>query len=278
MKSAIAASNQFESFTKFFLVLAAMSYSVGIVVVNLFYAKYGYHSLSLFRLNYAVAGLWCIFFLALSYFLWEMFFENVATVFRSKSETIDRIFAALGIFVGPLIIGLIAKGIAYLVGIKGSWEWLVISFIGYFALSGTGEALIELATDRMHGKVRLGSAVGPFFALLIFVAYLGGFSRTLYSFIPASVGGGRPQKAQLVVGHNQEDWFKHFGVAFVVQAAEERKNKSVDEVVSITDTLRILTSSENDLVIFSVKDSLQSIVLRRESIFAIRYIADKTDE
>lgn len=238
-----------ESLSKIVLALAGASYVLRILVVNLYYGKHGYFSLSLFRISYAISGFWLIAFLITAYFLWETWFENLATVFRNKEEQVVRILAGIGILVGPLFIWGFGTGLAAILHIHGQWEWLGISFLAFISLSNSRKEVGNFIVARLKQKVRVGSAFELLFTLLLLIAYLAGFSRTLFPLIPGNIGGGMPHEIQLVVPSEDSFALRKLGIHFADEQSDSSRQLPQHVRYSISTTINVLTFTEDEIVI-----------------------------
>ena len=196
-----------EPYTKLILGFTASCYAIGIFVVNIFYGKYGFYSLSLFRISYVIAGFWAILVLAFIYLFFRLLSNSLRHTFgkdKRKKEWI-RFLLLLAFIFGVMvwIPTIIAKDLEINIG----WNWFFVASTGCIGLAYLSKQIKDIFTNWSIITSDSEAIFNVLFGVSLLVGYLVSFSASLFPDIPANIGGGRPQQVQLVISNSFKSFF-----------------------------------------------------------------------
>lgn len=243
-----SAQETFELFTKIFVVVAAVLYVTGFLVVSLHLARYGIHSFSMLRAQYILAGAW--------FFAHILFFVPIATLLRY----LESLYIAKHKDSSPEIMGVEKQADIE----KRNLAWLVllsvlllsilfshgISIFKYhemftLILYGLMNVIILLYGYSLWNKRSVVQksnylAFGQFLiACILLLTHINHFSNNVYSKISAEYGGGMPVKVQF----HWRDECKTKDIAATFQKECKLKEEPVyfDQILA-TDTDHVIIS------------------------------------
>jgi hypothetical protein len=252
-----------DALNKLFVGLVASSYLLGLLIVNLYFSQYGFYSLSLFRLNYVIAGLWAIASVFLSYFLLELILIALALVLTRTIPLRERISTALAYIGGAFLFTYAVYVVVAVFGVLMTWNWLLYSSVGAMSILGVKRNLRDFLPRYDDLKFKASAAAGTAVAVLFFVLFVLGFAKDLYGRIPASSGGGESQLVQIVLKPEYQKQFQSLGLF--------RSNDTIPSYSCMSDTLALLLSADVDLVFLLPHKGNRSVQLQREMVSAIVY-------
>ena len=259
-----------EKVTKILLSFIGVCYAVGILVINIYYGEYGFYTLSLFRLSYAIAGFWAIIILVFGYLLVFIIINSFLLILK-PDQTKTRLGAAIVFF--TMVIG----SIEYIIIIFHSlevylnWDWIWIVGVGCIALYGITQhiKLIIILKNKILND--LTPIINVLVGIAFLIGYLIGFSQKLYDKIPAKLGGGRPQLVQFVVHKSFVNQLREEGI----NIAAKNDSLKLDSLnICVTDTLHLLLYTESDLIFTTQRDVNKSYSIARESIIALKCLKE----
>jgi len=268
------AKSLMEIVGKFVLGVLALCYAIGMFVVNIYYSKYGVYSLSLFQVNYVVAGLWVlapiflILFAIIPLLILVFSYPRVSKLFYSllkvpppstPSEYVSSInrpvllcmytIAMFGVFI-------LAKGLK----IKFPNSWAT-------GLGTVTIALISLSLYVLYKylyKFHLSLLYSVLSVLLIFLAgYTIDFANIAYGTIPPHLGGGGTKEVQLLldVDDSSKKYFESSGLRF-------------HEDTNQTKTAKLLFATDDEYI-FLVRESgsqfTSTLSIKRDLIKSVLY-------
>jgi MFS family permease len=203
-------------------------YVIGFLVVTFHVAQFGFVSVSWLRPQYLLAGIWCL--LPLLLFISDLAFVGLQIVepwikysnvvskrtrryryVKSVIQGLAGMFAATG-FVSILILWATGQPV------KATWSpstvialklaglclaAFVLGTLGITWLTAAAESE-ETRTDRFVARFSLGTVV-CLMALAVGIAYIRYFSIAVYSAIPSTLGGGRPQTVVFLLDRSHSD-------------------------------------------------------------------------
>lgn len=225
-----------ELFTKIFVVVAAVLYVTGFLVVSLHLARYGVHSFSILRAQYILAGSW--------FFAHILFFVPIAIVpwlliGLSKDKDKRRTnFVELGLSIamaGMIYYGLFHFGISIFkfenITILASYSAITIQLLW-------GTCFLWIAFPKLRYR-RIYISILVMVIFLIIIAYTFIFSIGVYSKISAEYGGGKPVKVQF--HWKDECKTKDIAAAFKKECKLKEEPVVFDQILA-TDTDHVIIS------------------------------------
>ncbi len=262
-----------EAYTKLVLGFIASCYAVGILVVNIFYGKFGFYSLSLFRINYVIAGFWAILVLVFVYLFFRILLDSFRHIFGKNKREKELIrFIALLIFSAALLI-FVSTTIARYFEIEMGWKWLLIPLAGCMGLTYISKLIKKAPLNLTIFASDTTAIFNVLFGLSLLVGYIVSFSTSLFPNIPANIGGGHPQKVQLVISKSFEPYLAVQGVKFIDLQSDSTK---VDyHKVIITDTLDLLLLTDREIVLTVRNFKNQSFSINRNDNILIHFVRDE---
>lgn len=263
-----------ELYTKLILGFTASCYAIGILVVNIFYGKYGFYSLSLFRINYVIAGFWAIIVLALIYLFFRILLKSFLSTFgKNKREKDWKRFLLLIAFSLSMLLW-IPPSIASYLGIIIGWNWLFIALTGCIGLTFITKNIKSGSINWSIISSDTDTIFNVLFGLSLLVGYLVSFSTSLYPNIPANIGGGQPQKVQLVTPKSFEPYLFVQGVKFIDLYKDS--TTTLHNEVTVTETLDLLLLTDTEIILTLQGTKEQSFSINRNANFIIHFVKDKT--
>jgi hypothetical protein len=204
-----------EVLGKLFLALLGICYATGLIVVNTRLNEYGIYSLSLVQANYITAGIlaWLPILVPL---LLVLIGRGLLPGLRDEEETreespaprgrkgaafkrwVKRYIGFLIFIAGVIIVGLLLPTFMSILRLQLSYNWLMVIWVGVtlaVAIMMAPQALSRFS----HPANRAGAFVLVFTTLLFLASYIIFFGRIIYPSIPFYLGGGEPQKVQMIV-------------------------------------------------------------------------------
>jgi hypothetical protein len=231
----------FEVITKGALTLAGLAYCIGLIVVNLHLQKYGYSSLSLFKVSYILAGLWCLLPLGFGLTLILLARQKPAGKKHSVKE-----LAILLLLTASFLMAFI--GIAMSFGFTQRWSHL------WPMLMGAGTAFIwqeQFNTSGISSRT--------VYRLILTAMYITTFSTVVYPDIPAEFAGGRPQEIQILV-------------AAPIRALICSAGIPLDSLGQSGPIGFLNESDAAYLLLIPIDSSSQAVSLRKELVSMVRYL------
>lgn len=245
---------------KIIIGVLALCYVLGLLVVNLHLSRYGIYSLSLFRINYVIAGIWVLMpiililvLLGSTYILiriiphakdsapklYEFGPRNQGPEGKRQSQRLMT-FIAVGILLILFLasLALAVGSIRTLIKDFGQWKEIVgTTYVICFALF-TFFAISAKATAT--GKSLILSFAFFVVSILLLVHTII-FAKAFFPHIPSYLGGGSTKTVQLLLKLEDKDkqFFQSSGVEF-----NENSNQTKD--------LQLLFANENEYI-FLVK-------------------------
>lgn len=243
-----SAQEIFELLAKIFVIVAAVLYVTGFLIVSTHLARYGVHSFSILRAQYILAGAW--------FFAHILIFVPIALVLR---YLIQR-YNAKRISPNPIKMGeekwtgIGKEDFIWLVGL--SIYILLISFkysisiftldeiytiIFYLIMTLTILAMgFHLWEDFPKYRKKATTIFGKLLlATALFFIYTTWFSRDVYLKIPAQIGGGMPVKVQF--HWKDECKTKDIAAAFKKECKLKEEPVVFDQILA-TDTDHVIIS------------------------------------
>lgn len=243
---------------------AAFIYLAGFVVVSRYLSRYGVYSLSIFQLQYLVAGTWAVAPLV-----------GITLTLRSSQQFGGTAWEKWGRFtwrrlavistVTTLPFGLALGAVAGLFGDVEGLKWAAISrlALSYWILANCIDAAWiswrvkpEFETWWANRK-----AVSFYLTLLgvLFFIYILYFAGAVYPGIPFSLGGGRPLSVMFLSGEKSlpdgilRDGTSHRSIPY--------------KLIAVTDkSYIVLSQNKNEQSIEFNREAVQGMVILRESV------------
>jgi hypothetical protein len=267
-----------ELIGKFAIGFVAICYVVGLLVVNLYLSRYGVYSLSLFRLNYIMAGAWLLAPILLgTLFILGLF--AIAYSFRLLRPFIDKRLNIPyhGEFHKPIDLG----NILFFIFMYGVLGLMIGGNIKHFGIGFSGEWLglmmwaVFVVIPILWIRYKKYKADSPsrfitYFAVLLYCSLswifcILIFSRNLYGNIPPYIGGGGTKDVQLLLKLEDKDkqFFQSAGLQF-----EGDSNQ--------TQTLQLLFTNDNEYVFLvnadqSSESKISTLSIKKDLIQAVLY-------
>lgn len=267
------ASKAVELATRFGIALAASLYVTGILVVNMYYAQFGYYSLSLLRLDYILAGFWVLAVNMVGYFCMQLFYRGaVFELFNNRYNWGMRIFLALLFIVIIFLVLQIGYLIMMLIGCRPHLQWLWAIILGGTSFS----LLLEAPKGKFPGHFgKYFERIAYFLtlrgiAIPIFFFAISSFSFDVLGDIPIALGGGRIQPVRLIAPPARLAELVQLGLAPTQQV---RDSTSSNHAV-LTDTLSLLSITENNLVFVLHGKREMAVSVRTDAIDGVIYIPE----
>jgi hypothetical protein len=258
---------QVEAITKMSLALTALCYTLGVIVVNLHFAQYGYYSLELFRLSYIVAGVWFFLILGTWVLLFALFLVRSKAVVQSeRSKWKKAVLLGFTVFMMVSVIYMLWVVGTHL-GIAIDRSWAGVLCLGIF---GSGVLLYEFSDILRKPLVAIDPVEKVYnvaFGVLLLVIYTVSFAQVTYSRIPASLGGGGAQLVRVTATEDARLALEGAGISF-----SEVLSKRGENVVSISDTLGLVFMGEKDIVVVSPKIPERSFLINRDALLFVQFL------
>lgn len=245
-------------------VLIGVIYVVGFLVVAIHLSRYSISGLSIFQLQYLVAGVWALGFPA-AYICVRWIFGQVAKKLTPK-QTSTYSLSDYPILTGVLVVGILAL-FFHLLNLSPE---LLFSMTG-FSLIALYAFCLFLAV--LAERIWLSRAASPPVekwwggqnALLLntsllvvtLLLYVFWFATDLYRLIPFSVGGGRPVTVVFTAGE------KDLPDGLVREGTSKRSIPY--KLLAMTDKSYVVASPEPGAISFEFnRDAVQGLVVIRE--------------
>lgn len=200
----------------------ALCYGLGLLMVNMYYSHYGAYSLSLFRLNYVIAGLWVVlpvismatFFFGVAVMVlaireWASS-KSIQAMFKRGNPTITKVtLSATAVFLIYMFHRLALDLFDITLPTK-VWLQLILGTFGIVFLIPV--MWYSMYRRRQPVETSVFAVVFCVYALV----YVFLFARGVYSKIPAHLGGGRTKGVQFLLEANEGDkkFFELSGLRF----------------------------------------------------------------
>jgi hypothetical protein len=276
---------------KLALGVLALCYALGLLVINLYYSRYGVYSLSLFRLNYVIAGVWVVtpvlvMFLALLGLFTIAFFAkptrrlimkltNLTSNGDAGSEPSLPTATAKRRFWTPeekRRAGFFAVTVFCLAGTMFIWLKLPIALTrmqwgnliaGAFVVNVAIFAVLYYSLKRQSPIHRL-----TLYGLLIFLLVAAGmhtfsFALDTYGSIPPHLGGGGTKEVQLLLKADEAEkmYFRTSGLHFYRDLNQ-------------TETARLLFETDNELILLvrsNTPNRVNTLSIQRDIVISVLY-------
>lgn len=209
------AKEMLEFIGKLMLGLAGLSYTLGLIIMNLHLYKYGVYSLNLLRLNYVIAGFWSLVpvivwlliavkvsWLLLYYNKKFCAFYNLPTLNGSLTRDDKKLIRAELLLVFIVVVAVILI-VYFTIGFQLNWlNPIVVAGL----LSGS---IVHLSLTAMTFSRALLSRVYLRVSSFILVSlatitYIVAFALAMYGSIPSHLGGGAPKEIIIVFAEDFE--------------------------------------------------------------------------
>jgi len=262
-------SKHIELITKIVIGATASCYAIGILIVNLYFGKYSFYSLSLFRLSYAIAGFWSLATLAFFYISSYVFVKESMIFLKSQKKIIGKVVA---LFVALIVVSVflsIGYFMTNILGISLNQWWFLFPLVGSLGIFIMSENVRKLFTMVSEKKADSDITLNILFGVFLLIAFLVGFSRNLYETIPANLGGGHPQPIKIIVQNEIGIQLQESGIPF--QFTIKDSSKIHQSLTMASDTLSLILSTDQELVFFSKKYPSKSFVINRDRIMIIEF-------
>jgi hypothetical protein len=273
--------NLAEVIGKLTLGYLAVAYVLGLFVNNVYLNKFNVTSYSLFRLSYITAGIWASLPILLALTLFGVSDLIVYLIilkigrwwhglqYRGEENQPEFEFPADAFTVLSMVV---PAGISYLiyraVGGATNRDLKVVLLVVIVVIMVSAVTLlgVTVSTDRTHLR-RMILIILPLLSVLVLIICTTLFGYDLYERIPAYLGGGKPQKVQLLVRNTESQaLLKEVGVEF---QKDSHLTSNVELLFVGDDELILLTKVELD-------DRKKALSVKRDSVQAI--LPDRTYE
>ena len=254
--------------SKTFLALSAISYILGIVIVNLYYGKYGFSSLSLFKVNYIIAGAWSIIVLISFLFIIYIGLSYFKQSVNNQTKPIKRTFIIIFSVIEIMVFGSIGYFIAIILGFSMSIKWGWIPLIGTIGLYVTFDNV--RAFINQVWKKNSDYTTNLLTGVLILTSYFVLFSHYLYETIPATLGGGNPQLVILSVQPNIKEQLYNNGFPLLTICKDSSETDLY--ITNVSDTLLLLLERENNIVLVSRKSPATAFEIANDQIILKQFL------
>ena len=251
-----SAQETFELLTKIFVVVAAVLYVTGFLVVSLHLARYGVHSFSILRAQYILAGAWffahILFFVPLGVVIWYLIHR---VILKNKNSTSKKIHIFRKIMIRETMTEKemrLTVRIAIMAGIAIYFALFMFGIsifkfdkISTLASHGAINVLALITINAGWNTIAIGrqSKVAVFFLTLllvvIFFLMVAFFSKSVYSVISAEYGGGMPVKVQF--HWKDECKTRDIGAAFKKECSLKEEPVVFDQILA-TDSDHVIIS------------------------------------
>lgn len=262
-----------ENISQTFLSLSATSYVLGIVIVNLYYGKYGFSSLSLFKVNYIIAGVWSLIVLAFFLFIIYTSLSYYKQSVNTQTKPLKRAGIIIFSIIEIIIFGSIGYYIAIILGFSMSIKWAWIPITGIIGLYITFDN-IRVFINQMWKKDS-DYTTNMLTGVLILTTYFVLFSHYLYETIPITLGGGKPQLVILSVQTNIKEQLYEDG--FPLLTIYKDSSETNVSITNVSDTLLLLLARENNIVFISKKMPAKTFEIANEHIILKQFLQKEID-
>lgn len=195
--------------------LFAIFYAIGLVVVNLHLNNFGVYSLSLFRLSYVTAGIWTLipviflilvlaFFISIPFLFSQNARNSINAYFgltrqAEKEPVFDNVFVVVVLF---SVLTFLFYGL-YSINFTG--KNFPLTFLTSLLIVTYLAMWLHLAVKSSHIATRFARGFIMFLmCIFIFASHIFSFGTGVYQDIPSYLGGGSPQKAQLILNEESK--------------------------------------------------------------------------
>jgi len=260
-----------EATWKLSLFGSVLLYTLGLVISNYRLQVLGRPSLDLARAEYVIVGLLWAMLSLIGYALWR----SVRTIFRDEIPNAPKIknllARSIGSLLGAAILGIFFGSVAVVLGLGSAFS--KVSWFVYLYTLCTGAAIDFLVrhTVAIHAdqpisfSIFLGSPYlvnlatrGLPFAATIFI-----YATVIFPLIPPGVGGGKLQRAELLIRADHREPLAKMGVT--IDAAGSGGIWSI--VTELPDGFVITNDDRLE------KQERLTLWVRKEAIEVLRYVA-----
>ncbi|MEK6301396.1 MAG: hypothetical protein AABO41_11790 [Acidobacteriota bacterium] len=213
----------------------ALCYVLGLLVVNLHLSRYGIYSLSLFRINYVIAGVWVLMPIMVVLLLGGSTYLLIKTVPHVK-DSAPKVWEFGPRNQGPkgkassrrfmTIYTLILVGLLFLISVMGVVTMIrtlikdfgqlskILPLIGL--ISSSILVFFILATKASASGRPVIVSFGFFVVSILLLMHAMVFSRTFFPNIPSYLGGGSTKTVQILLKLEEKDrqFFQSSGLEF----------------------------------------------------------------
>jgi len=264
------AKEMLEFIGKLMIGLAGLSYTLGLIIMNLHLYRYGVYSLNLLRLNYVIAGFWAlvpviIWLLIAIKISWLLLYYSKKFCAFYKFPSPDgpltpddkKLIRGELIFVLFIVVAAILA-MYFTIGFQLIWLH-PMAVAGLLSGSIVHLSLTSMALSRAL-LTRVYLRVSTFiFVSLATISYIVAFALAMYGSIPSHLGGGAPKEVIIVF----------------TEDAETKKLLDIAGFTFFPDssqmaTARILFATEEEYILLPDKRDF-SLSVPRSSVKAVFY-------
>ena len=262
----------FEPYTKLIFGISAICYASGILVVNIFLGKYGFYSLSLFRITYVLAGFWSIITLSYVSFVINLLFGLIFQLFKKDIFLRKRLRFIFEIIIVIIFSFSIPEIIAQRLDIIFNLAWLGIPIWGAFGILSFSENF-KLFTFNWESTIgNPDSIFKTLWSITYIVMYIVALSTSIYETIPSRLGGGRPQPIQIGITKKIQPIFAYQKMPLTNLTKD---STMLNDASFITDTIHLLLLSDKELIFGMKNNEKQAFSVNRDDIKFIKYVKEE---
>jgi hypothetical protein len=238
----------------------AVCYALGLLVVNLYYSRFGVYSLSLFRVTYVAAGVWIL--LPISFVIFA-----IVTVMFMLDKDVPRMDwrhmpSQYRIVVGVtfllfLLVALVALAVGLEINLTAKQYFFLL-----FSSSITGTLIVKLSVAAFITRRRFLSAVLSILLPMCLILHTISIAGA-YGAIPAHLGGGGTKDVQflLAIDENDKSFFERSGLLF-----EERSHWTYNT--------QLLFATDDEYVVLVKPDAFfegSTLSIKRDLVKSVLY-------
>lgn len=256
---------------KYPVLLAGFCYVLGLFVVTTYLNKYNVAmSVSLFRVNYLMAGIWALIPLLLTFITTALivFLRSLSNPRTSllillpssmhpehleqyekdyhKAKIFLTVFRCLGFIVPAAIILHIEWN---------RFEWWIIFFVAFFFVMECIYLIDHLDSSRSKPGPTFNVYLAILSCLVVLLVYLLQFARHGYQYIPANIGGGKPMTVRLSIKPDEHNIRHIKGMGVPITKGN-----------IITDPCKLIYTTDDEYIILVGSDGKEHAVTIRRGI------------
>jgi hypothetical protein len=272
LKEQIASSAPLiEATWKLSLFGSVLLYTLGLVISNYRLQVLGRPSLDLARAEYVLVGLLWAMLSLIGYALWR----SVRTIFKDEVPNVPKIKHPLARLVGSLlgaaILGVFFGSVTVVLGVGSALS--KVSWIVYFYTLCTGAAIDFLVrhTAAVHAAQPISFSIfleSPYFVNLAtrglpFAGTIFIYATVIFPLIPLGIGGGKLQRAELLIRTDHKESLAKMGVAI-----DEAGSGGIWSIVTELPDGFVITNDDRP-----PEQQRVTLWVRKEAIEVLRYVA-----